>query len=152
MEKIKSLIVERPYLAIGVAVALGIALSYFFGFFQRALLPIAEWARLSFIVPSSSPVLAENIVNFLYHLISFGLASVCVLLFLARFLGVRGLFYLGVVLTASQVICLRWVFEGVVFGFDPTLLPVLPLIPISVLAMCTSFALASFLVLRKPAL
>ena len=149
MEKLKSYIETRQFLAMGIAVALGVALSFVNDAMQLLLLPLGEWARVTFITRSANSLSAENVVNFLFHFISFGLASICVLLPMQMVLTVRNTRYPIIAVVVCLTISWWWVPLGFAFGFDQNMLPVLPLIPIVVLATTAAFFTVTFLVIQR---
>jgi hypothetical protein len=149
MGKLKNYIETRQFLAVVIAVALGVSLSYVSDATQFLFLPIGEWARVTFIARTENSLWAENIVNFIFHFISFGLASICVLLLMQMVLTVRNIKYPMIAVVICLTISWWWVPLGFAFGFDQNMLPVLSLIPIVVLATTVAFFTVTFLVIQR---
>ena len=149
MEKLKYFIETRQFLALGIALGLGVSLSFVNDATQYLFLPVGEWARVTFITHSENSPLAANVVNFLFHFLSFGLASICVLLPMQIVLPVRNVRYPIIALVTCLTISWWWVPLGFAFGFDQNMLPVLPLIPVVILATVAAFSTVSFLVIQR---
>lgn len=148
MHRLRSFINSRQFLAPVLSVLLGLALSFLHDATQLALLPVGEWARVNFMEQSNYPLLAENAVNFSFHAISFGAASLPVLLVMRALLDVRTLRYPAISFFTHVALTLWWFPLGLVIGFRLEILPVLSLIPVGVLASALVFFFGAYLLAR----
>lgn len=153
MTTLKDTLKTKSHLAFAVAVLFGIVLSLLHDVVQLLLLPLAQWARITFIVQAQQPFVAEVLVNISFQTITFGLASVAVLLLLPKLLDVRTMKYPVIVFLANLVLGSWWILLGFFVGFQPEIRAALPLFPFMVLATAlVYFVLARLLVRRREAL
>lgn len=151
MPTLKDTLKNKSGLAFFVAILLGVVLSFLHDGVQLLLLPLAEWARITFIVEARQPFVAEILVNVSFQVLAFGLASVVILLVLAKLFDLRTMKYPVVLFLANLVLGLWWVPLGLVFGFKPELLPALLLISFSVLASALVYFALAYALVRKRA-
>jgi hypothetical protein len=149
MEKLNRIISSNTYLAFGVALAFGFLLSFIHDATQKLLIPVAEWARVNFIVESNNYLISEITVNFLYQLISFCAASLCLLLAIYKTHIIRNRLLLATIFISCLAIQYWWVLSGIAFGFEDALIPILPFIPFTIIAAALAFYLALCIALRS---
>jgi hypothetical protein len=133
-----------------VAILLGIALSLLHDAVQLLFLPLAEWARVTFIVGAQETFIAEVLVNISFQAITMGMASVAILMLLPRLLDIRSMKYPIILFLSYMILFLLWVPLGLIVGFEPELLPALHLLPFVVLVSTLVFFALVHLMVGKP--
>ena len=148
MHRLRRFINSRQSLATAVSVFLGLVLSVVHDAMQLALLPLGEWARVSFMARPDTSDLTAGAVNFSFQAISFGAASLPTLLVMRALLDFRTLRHPAIAFFTYYGLTLWWFPLGLVVGFNPEILPVLSLIPIGILAHVLVFFPGAHLVAR----
>ena len=151
MEKFRKFLASKPVAAFGVAVLVGIVLSYLHDIIQLASIPVGEWAHVTFIVKASNEFLATNLVNFFFQAVTFSIAYVLALALLTMFISIKTMFYPSVAFITHLILSLWWVPLGFIIGFKPSLNAALPLLPTFVFASVLVFLLLASLAVRKHA-
>lgn len=139
MSSLRTSISTNPLLAFAAAVLFGVALSLLHDFTQKMLLPLGEWARVTFIVQANHPVVAESAVNFVFQFVAFGAASFPILWAMRALLEFRTMRHPVVAFLTHIVLTFWWLPFGFVIGFPVAMRPAFPLLPVFVVATALVF-------------
>jgi len=149
MEKLRQYLASKLIAAFGVAVLIGIVLSYLHDIVQLALIPLGEWARITFIVNTSNEFVATNLVNFFFQIATFSIAYAFALALMGMLIPIKTMRYPSIAFSTYLLINLWWIPLSFVVDFPPAFKIVLPLVPTLVFASVLVFWVLTKVVVRR---